>query len=176
MGSQWRRQREELSQCKKTWKLSQVIIADSPTMKTFTKTGWTLREKLAAMLQCRSDWRLKQLLPKWKLKILEVGHRGVFDMRRKGLSVGARTTLCPDYEEKLANFCTLTQTKIVENSIEPNDIINMDEYLWRLTCLSLWLLIKTCPSHWKQVAVRNAFYVCSELHSIQTKASTNCDF
>lgn len=101
MGSQWRRQREELSQCKKTWKLSQVIIADSPTMKTFTKTGWTLREKLAAMLQCRSDWRLKQLLPKWKLKILEVGHRGVLIWDEKACPSGHAQLCVPTTRKNL---------------------------------------------------------------------------
>lgn len=52
-------------------------------------------------------------------------------MRRKGLSIRARMTLCrqlpPDYEEKVTNFHKFTQTKISENSIEPDDIINMDE-------------------------------------------------
>ncbi len=40
-------------------------------------------------------------------------------------------TLCqqlpPDYEEKVTNFLKFTQTKIAENSIGPDDIINIDE-------------------------------------------------
>lgn len=73
--------------------------------------------------------KAKAIATEVKIEDFRGGPSWCFDMRRKGLSVGARTALCPDYEEKLANFCTLTQTKIVENSIEPNNIINMDEYL-----------------------------------------------
>lgn len=52
-------------------------------------------------------------------------------MKQKGLSIRKRTTLCqqlpPDHGEKIANFHKFIQTKIVENSIGPDDIINMDE-------------------------------------------------
>lgn len=52
-------------------------------------------------------------------------------MKRKGLSIRAQTTLCqqlpPDYEEQVANFRKFIQTKIEKNSIEPDNIINMDE-------------------------------------------------
>ena len=52
-------------------------------------------------------------------------------MRRKGLSIRARTTVCqqlpPDYKEKITNFGEFTQRKIEEYSIGPDQIINMDE-------------------------------------------------
>ncbi|KAJ4941028.1 hypothetical protein JOQ06_027315, partial [Pogonophryne albipinna] len=52
-------------------------------------------------------------------------------MRRKGLSIRARTTVCqqlpPDYQEKITNFGEFTQRKIEEYSIGPDQIINMDE-------------------------------------------------
>lgn len=51
-------------------------------------------------------------------------------MRRKGLSIRVRTSLCqqlpPDYEEKVSNFHKFTDAKIAEHSIDPHDI-NMDE-------------------------------------------------
>ena len=52
-------------------------------------------------------------------------------MRRKGLSIRVRTSLCqqlpPDYEEKVSNFRKFTDAKIAEHSIGLHDIINMDE-------------------------------------------------
>lgn len=52
-------------------------------------------------------------------------------MKRKNLSIRARTTLCqqlpPDYQEKVENFHKFVEKKIQENSIGPDDIINMDE-------------------------------------------------
>jgi hypothetical protein len=52
-------------------------------------------------------------------------------MRRKGLSVRARTTMCQalpaDYEEKMNLFRNFTREKIAEDLIGPNDVINMDE-------------------------------------------------
>ncbi|KAJ4946549.1 hypothetical protein JOQ06_024214 [Pogonophryne albipinna] len=52
-------------------------------------------------------------------------------MRREGLSIRVRTSLCqqlpPDYEEKVSNFHKFTDAKIAEHSIGPHDIINMDE-------------------------------------------------
>ena len=52
-------------------------------------------------------------------------------MKRKGMPVRTQTTLCqqlpPDHEEKVAIFHKYIQTKIAENSIGPDDIINMDE-------------------------------------------------
>ena len=35
--------------------------------------------------------------------------------------------LPPDFKEKITNFSEFTQRKIAENSIGPDDIINMDE-------------------------------------------------
>ena len=47
-------------------------------------------------------------------------------MRRKGLSIRVRTSLCqqlpPDYEEKVSNFRKFTDAKIAQHNI-----INMDE-------------------------------------------------
>lgn len=52
-------------------------------------------------------------------------------MRRKELTVRARTTICqqlpPDFEDKLQNFRNYTQEHISENLIGPQDLINMDE-------------------------------------------------
>lgn len=52
-------------------------------------------------------------------------------MRSKNLSIRARTTLCqqlpPDYQEKVENFHKFVETKIQENSIGPDNIINMDD-------------------------------------------------
>lgn len=52
-------------------------------------------------------------------------------MKRKGLSIRARATVCqqlpPDYAEKITNFREFTLRKINEYSIGPDKIINMDK-------------------------------------------------
>ena len=88
-------------------------------------------------------------------------HRGISDLWDEKACPSGHGRLCqelpPDYEEKVTNFRKFTQTKIAENSIGPDEIINMDEV--PLTCLSLGLLSRKVnrPSCWKQLAMRMHF-------------------
>lgn len=49
MVRRWRRQQEELSQCKKTTKAFRGTKANGPSLKTFWRTGLTHKEQAAAV-------------------------------------------------------------------------------------------------------------------------------
>ena len=103
-------------------------------------------------------------------------------MRRKGLSIRVRTNLCqqlpPDYEENVSNFRKFTDAKIEEHSIGPHDIINMDE-----VPLTFDLPLTRTVNRKGETSVtlkttgheKNALHLCSELHGIGRKASTDVD-
>lgn len=133
MVRRWRRQHEELSQCKKTQKAFRGNHSRWPELENFLE-DWVNTQRAGGHGVSTVQIRLKAkaIATEMKIEDFRGGPSWYFRfMKRKGLSVRARTTLCqqlpPDYEEKLANFHTFTQTKIAENSIGPDDKINMDE-------------------------------------------------
>lgn len=129
----WKQQREELTQCKKTTKAFRGKKSRWPELENELE-DWVntqradgrgvstvqirLKAKTIATAMKFEDFRGG---PSWCLRF----------MRRKGLSIRVRTSLCqqlpPDYEEKVSNFRKFTDAKIAEHSIGPHDIINMDE-------------------------------------------------
>ena len=98
---------------------------------------------------------------------------------RKGLSVRTKTTICqqlpPDFEEKLTNFRNFTQEKIAENFIGPQDVINMDEVPLTFDLPLSRTVNKKGESSvtLKTTGHEKTLYLCSGLHSIGRKASTN---
>lgn len=130
----WRRQREELMHYKKKrQKLSEDIKPGGLNLKMSWGTGWIYREQAAEVCPlCRFDWKPKQSPAEWILTISKLGRHGVSDLWGvKTCRIRAQTTFCqplpPEYEKKVANFHKFVETKMGENSIEPDDIINMDE-------------------------------------------------
>ncbi|XP_059809494.1 activating transcription factor 7-interacting protein 1-like isoform X6 [Hypanus sabinus] len=129
MVRRWRRQHEELSQCKKTTKAFRGNHSRWPELENFLE-NWVNTQRAGGRDVSTEQIRLKAkaIATKMKIEDFRGGPSWCFRfMRRKGLSIRVRTTLCqqlpPDHEEKLANFRTFTQTKIAENSIGPDDII-----------------------------------------------------
>ncbi|XP_046693224.1 activating transcription factor 7-interacting protein 1 isoform X2 [Silurus meridionalis] len=133
MMRRWKQQHEELIRCKKTTKafrgkksrwpeleneLEDWVNAQRADGRGVSNVQIRLKAKAIATAMKFEDFRGG---PSWCLRF----------MRRKGLSIRARTTLCqqlpPDYEEKVSNFSKFTHAKIAEHSIGPHDIINMDE-------------------------------------------------
>ena len=132
MVRRWRHQREELTRCKKTTKAFRGNHSRWPELENSLE-DWVNTQRAGGRGVSTVQIRLKAkaIATDMKIEDFRGGPSWCFRfMRRKGLSVRARTTLCqqlpPDYEEKIANFRTFTQTKIAEHSIGPNDIINMD--------------------------------------------------
>lgn len=133
MVRRWRRQREELSQCKKTRKAFRGCKSRWPDLEN-TLEDWVNTQRAdgrgisTVQIRLKAKTIAREMLigeftggPSWCLRF----------MRRKGLSIRARTTLCqqlpPDYEEKIASFRQFIQSKLDEHSIGPDEIINMDE-------------------------------------------------
>lgn len=133
MVRRWKLQREELEQCKKTKKAFRGNKSRWPELEN-TLEDWVNTQRadgrgvstVQIRLKAKTSATEKKIPnfkggPSWCLRF----------MKRKGLSVRTRTTLCqqlpPDYEEQVANFHKFIQKKIEENSIGPDDIKNMDE-------------------------------------------------
>lgn len=112
----WRRQQEELSQCKKTTKAFRGNHSRWPELENFLE-DWVNTQRAGGRGVSTVQIRLKAKAVATEMKIEDF--KG-----KKSLSVRARTTLCqqlpPDYEEKLTSFRTFTQKKIAENSIGPD--------------------------------------------------------
>ncbi|XP_017276655.1 telomere-associated protein RIF1 isoform X1 [Kryptolebias marmoratus] len=129
----WRRQREELIECQKTrkafrgqksrWSELEDVLEDWVyTQRAGGRGVSTVQIRLKAKsIACQMNIDNFNGGPSWCFRF----------MRRKNLSIRARTTLCqqlpPDYQEKVANFQQFVETKIAENAIGPDDIINVDE-------------------------------------------------
>ncbi|XP_030635117.1 interferon-induced very large GTPase 1-like [Chanos chanos] len=127
----WKQPREELTQCKKTTKafrgkksrwhelendLEDWVNAQRADGRGVSTVQIRLKTKTITTAMKFEDFRGG---PSWCLRF----------MRRKGLSIRARTTLCqqlpPGYEEKVSNFRKFTHANIAELSIGPHDIINI---------------------------------------------------
>ena len=133
MVRRWRRQREELTQCKKTTKAFRGNKSRWPEVENILE-DWvnTQRADGRGVSTVQIRLKAKTIATEKKIEDFTGGPSWCLRfMRRKGLSIRARTTVCqqlpPDYEEKVTNFHKFTQTKIAENSIGPDEIINMDE-------------------------------------------------
>uniref|UniRef100_A0A8C8E488 HTH CENPB-type domain-containing protein n=1 Tax=Oryzias sinensis TaxID=183150 RepID=A0A8C8E488_9TELE len=133
MVRRWRLQQEKLRQCKKTTKAFRGNHSRWPELENFLE-DWVNVQRAGGRGVSTVQIRLKAkaIASEMKIEDFKGGPSWCYRfMKRKSLSVRARTTLCqqlpPDYEEKLALFRTFTQTKIAENSIGPDEIINMDE-------------------------------------------------
>ena len=133
MVRRWRSHREELSQCKKTKKAFRGNKSRWPELENILE-DWVNTQRADGRGVSTVQLRLKAKTlatennigdfiegPSWCLRF----------MKRKGLSIRARTTVCqqlpPDYEEKITNFRKYTEAKVAEHSIGPDEIINMDE-------------------------------------------------
>ncbi|KAJ4945416.1 hypothetical protein JOQ06_023101 [Pogonophryne albipinna] len=133
MVRRWRRQREELSQCKKSKKAFRGNKSRWPELEDFLE-DWvnTQRADGRGVSTVQIRLKAKTVATEMKSENFRGGPSWCFRfMRRKGLSIRARTTGCqqlpPDYQEKLTNFGEFTQRKMEEYSIGPDQIINMDE-------------------------------------------------
>lgn len=114
-------------------KLLEEKSACGPNLKKFLGTGWTPREQTAeGFPPCRSDSKPKQSPTKWISKILVVDHRGVSDLSDEITCPSGHGRLCvsnslPTTRKKVSKFRKFTLAKIAENSIGPDEVINMDE-------------------------------------------------
>ena len=133
MVRKWRKQKAELSACKKTRKAFRTCPARWPK----------LEEELAEWVQIqRADGRGLSTV-QVRLKAIEIAKEKGIDgftggvawcyrfMKRHNLSVRAKTTLCQqvpdDLTEKLQLFRNFVAEQISENLIGPDFIVNMDE-------------------------------------------------
>lgn len=133
MVRRWRRQREELMQCQKSRKAFRGHKSRWPELENVLEE-WvkTLRAGGRGVSTVQIRLKAKTIAREMNIKDFKGGPSWCFRfMKRKNLSVRARTTLCqqlpPDYQEKVENFHKFVEKKIQENSIGPDDIINMDE-------------------------------------------------
>ncbi|XP_054652059.1 zinc finger MYM-type protein 4-like isoform X1 [Dunckerocampus dactyliophorus] len=129
MVRRWRHQHEKLTQSKKTvkafrgkksrWPELENVLADWVNTQRADGRGVSSVQIQLKAKAIATERKIEDFIggPSWCLRF----------MRRKGLSIRARTTLCQqlpsDYEETVTN----TQTEIAENSMGPDDIVNMDE-------------------------------------------------
>ena len=133
MVRRWRRQREELMQCQKSRKAFRGHKSRWPELENVLE-DWVSTQRAGGRGVSTVQIRLKAktIAREMNIEDFKAGPSWCFRfMRRKNLSIRARTTLCqqlpPDYQEKVENFHKFVETKIQENSIGPDDIINMDE-------------------------------------------------
>lgn len=133
MVRRWRRQSEELAQCKKTKKAFRGNKSRWPELEDFLE-DWVNTQRANGRGVSTVQIRLKARAAAAEMKIEDFRGGPSWCLRflkRKGLSIRARTTLCqqlpPDYEDKITNFREFTQRQIGEYSIGPDEIINMDE-------------------------------------------------
>lgn len=123
MVRRWRRQREELIQCQKTTKAFRGHKSRWPELENVLE-DWvnTQRADGRGVSTVQIRLKAKTIASKMCIEDFKGGPSWCFRfMRRKSLSIRARTTVCqqlpPDYEEKVANFHKFIETKIAENSI-----------------------------------------------------------
>ncbi|KAJ0001031.1 hypothetical protein NQD34_006051 [Periophthalmus magnuspinnatus] len=107
----WRCQREELNQCKKTTKAFRGNHSRWPELENYLE-DWVNTQRAGGHGVSTVQIRLKAKAIEMKIKDFRGGPSCCFRfMKRKGLSVRARTTLCqqlpPDYKEKLASTHSL---------------------------------------------------------------------
>uniref|UniRef100_A0A674N516 HTH CENPB-type domain-containing protein n=1 Tax=Takifugu rubripes TaxID=31033 RepID=A0A674N516_TAKRU len=133
MVRRWKRQREELEQCKKTKKAFRGNKSRWPELENILE-DWvsTQRADGRGVSTVQIRLKAKTIATEKKIQDFKGGPSWCLRfMKRKGLSIRTRTTLCqqlhPEYEEQVANFQKFVQTKRAENSIGPDNIINMDE-------------------------------------------------
>ncbi|XP_039542042.1 uncharacterized protein LOC120489360 isoform X3 [Pimephales promelas] len=129
----WKQQREDLTQCKKTTKAFRGNKSRWPELENELE-DWvnTQRADGRGVSTVQIRLKAKRIATAMKLEDFRGGPSWCLRfMRRKGLSIRVRTSLCqqlpPDYEEKVSNFHKFTDAKIAAHSICPQDIINMDE-------------------------------------------------
>ena len=133
MVRRWRSQRDQLTRCSKTTRAFRGKNAKWPELENELE-DWINTQRadgrgvstVQIRLKARAVASAKNVPnflegPPWCFRF----------MRRKGLSIRARTTICqqlpPDFVEKLANFRNFVNERIAEDLIGPQDIINMDE-------------------------------------------------
>ncbi|XP_005751641.1 uncharacterized protein LOC102209438 [Pundamilia nyererei] len=133
MGRRWRRQREELMQCQKSRKAFRGHKSQWPELENVLEE-WVNTQRAGGRGVSTVQIRLKAktIAREMNIKDFKGGPSWCFRfMKRKNLSIRAQTTPCqqlpPDYQEKVENFHKFVEKKIQENSIGPDDIINMDE-------------------------------------------------
>ena len=133
MVRRWRIQQGELAKCKKSKKAFRGCKARWPQLENELE-DWVNTQRADGRGVSTVQLRLKARTVASHLALADFKGGQSWCcrfMRRKGLTIRARTTLCqqlpPDFEEKLASFQNYTQEQVAENLIGPQDIINMDE-------------------------------------------------
>ncbi|KAK7096455.1 hypothetical protein V1264_016230 [Littorina saxatilis] len=129
----WRKQRGELVKCKKSTKAFRGCKARWPQLENEME-DWVNTQRADGRGVSTVQLRLKARTIATRLKIddFKGGQSWCCRfLRRKGLSLRARTTLCqqlpPDFQEKMMSFRNYAQEQVAENLIGPQNIINMDE-------------------------------------------------
>lgn len=133
MVRRWRIQREELMKCQKSRKAFRGHKSRWPELENVLE-DWVNVQRAGGRGVSTVQIRLKAktIAREMNIEDFKAGPSWCFRfMRRKNLSIRARTTLCqqlpPDYQEKINNFRTFVESKIKEHFIGPDEIINMDE-------------------------------------------------
>ncbi|XP_027891620.1 uncharacterized protein LOC114155757 isoform X2 [Xiphophorus couchianus] len=129
----WRQQEVELNKCQKTRKAFRGNESRWPELEDALE-DWVKTQRAGGRGVSTVQIRLnaKSIARQMNIDNFNGGPSWCFRfMRRKNLFTRARTTLCqrlpPDYQEKVTNFRQFVETKIVENAIGPDNIINMGE-------------------------------------------------
>uniref|UniRef100_A0AAQ4RF46 HTH CENPB-type domain-containing protein n=1 Tax=Gasterosteus aculeatus aculeatus TaxID=481459 RepID=A0AAQ4RF46_GASAC len=133
MVRRWRGQREELTRCKKRTKAFRGNKSRWPELENVLE-DWvnTQRARGRSVSTVQIRLKAKTIATEKNIEHFRGGPSWCFRfMQRKGLFVRERTTprqqLPPDLKDKIANFSEFTHRNIAENSIGPDDVINMDE-------------------------------------------------
>ncbi|XP_043994868.1 uncharacterized protein LOC122843844 isoform X1 [Gambusia affinis] len=129
----WRRQQVELKECPKTRKAFRGHESRWPELEDVLE-DWVNTQRAGGRGVSNLQIRLnaKSIARQMNIDNFNGGSSWCLRfMRRKNLFTRAQTTLCqrlpPDYEEKVTNFRQFVETKIAENAIGPDNIINMGE-------------------------------------------------
>ena len=128
----WRKQRGELSSCKKTTKAFRGKKCRWPEIENDLEDWSTRNERAAEASPVQIRLKARTIAAEKGIQDFKGGPSWCFKfLGRRGLSVRTKTTLCqqlpPDCKEKLTNFWNFKQEKIAKNFIGPQDVINMDE-------------------------------------------------
>ena len=133
MVRKWRKMKGELASCKKSKKAFRGLKARWPALEDELE-DWVHTQRADGRGISTTQIRLQAIEIAKKQKITEfVGSQSwcMRFLKRKGLSVRAKTTMCQqlpeDHVVKMASFRNYTAEIIAEHAIGVSNIINMDE-------------------------------------------------
>lgn len=129
----WRKSEDQLRLTKKTKRANRGQKARWPALEE-TVESWVLEQRAANRGVSTIQIRLKAIAVAKELDIVDFNGGPSWClrfMRRKALSIRARTTLCQslpeDFKEKLATFRQYCSEKVTTYTMDPDRVINMDE-------------------------------------------------